>query len=111
MFVVKVLSQTSGKWRFVREKSLQACFALVDGLVADYRIVKDHLILLSQTACKISSLDASTRKPLRDYRYLQGKRTTKQVGTSGAAVTRILDLQIFPRCNALPTNRQQWQRS
>lgn len=97
MYSVKV--QGSKGWRVAVEKSLQACLALVDGLRCNYRIVRDDmLLLLEQLELRIVAQSKLLGKPLRDYRYLQGKRVAKQFPVIDAKhVQLILDLASFPR--------------
>jgi hypothetical protein len=88
-------------WRFVYETSLQACFALVDGLHCDYRIRgADGSRLLSQDDSELQS-SKLCGKPLRDYRYLQCKRVAKQVVDVRAAWERMQELSNFGKVQVL----------
>jgi hypothetical protein len=109
MYSVKV--QGSKGWRVAVEKSLQACLALVDGLRCNYRIVRDDmLLLLEQLELRIVAQSKLLGKPLRDYRYLQGKRVAKQFPVIDAKhVQLILDLATFPRVAELAAVADDWQ--
>lgn len=85
----------SNCWRFAYETSLQACLAMVDGLHCDYRVRgANGSELLAQTGSELQ-VAKLCGKPLRDYRYLQGKRVEKQALDVRAAWARLQELATF----------------